>query len=75
MRCAAAALLDFRYERTNYPVALACASGNRVGVLLAARAFWFDGASPDQALTLGKQAGLTRLEPVVRSLLGLPSVP
>jgi protein tyrosine phosphatase (PTP) superfamily phosphohydrolase (DUF442 family) len=66
------ALLD---ERGNYPVALACASGNRVGALLAVRAFWLDGASPEQALALGRQAGLTRFEPAVRPLLGLPSIP
>jgi protein tyrosine phosphatase (PTP) superfamily phosphohydrolase (DUF442 family) len=63
-------LLD---DRSNYPVALACGSGNRVGALLAVRAFWLDGASPEEALALGTRAGLTRLEPTVRSLLGLPA--
>jgi protein tyrosine phosphatase (PTP) superfamily phosphohydrolase (DUF442 family) len=66
---ALAALLD---ERSNYPVAIACASGNRVGALLAVKAFWLDGASSEEALALGLRAGLTRLEPSVRSLLGLP---
>jgi protein tyrosine phosphatase (PTP) superfamily phosphohydrolase (DUF442 family) len=63
-------LLD---ERSNYPVAIACASGNRVGALLAVKAFWLDGVSPKEALALGERAGLTRLEPSVRLLLGLPA--
>jgi uncharacterized protein (TIGR01244 family) len=54
------------------PVVLACASGNRSGALLAVRAFWLEGASADEALALGRAAGLTRLEPSVRRLLGLP---
>lgn len=54
-----------------YPVVLFCSSGNRVGALLALRAAWLEDASPEEALTLGKNAGLTRLEPVVRQKLGL----
>lgn len=46
------------------PVLLHCLSGNRVGAILALRAK-LAGASPDEALALGKAAGLTRLEPVV----------
>ncbi len=57
------------------PVALVCASGNRSGALLALRAFWLDGKPADEALALGKSAGLTRLEPSVRRLLGLPALP
>jgi protein tyrosine phosphatase (PTP) superfamily phosphohydrolase (DUF442 family) len=66
------ALLD---ERAAYPVAVVCASGNRVGALLAVRTFWLDGTAAEEALALGRQAGLTRLEPAVRSLLGLPAAP
>ena len=55
-----------------YPIALACGSGNRAGALLAVRAFWLDGADPATALELGLRAGLTKLEPAVRQLLGLP---
>jgi protein tyrosine phosphatase (PTP) superfamily phosphohydrolase (DUF442 family) len=62
-------LLD---EWGRYPVALACSSGNRAGALLAVRAFWLDGADAASALELGLAAGLTRLEPSVRLLLGLP---
>ena len=39
------------------------------------RAFWLDGARPDAALDLGLRAGLTKLEPAVRLLLGLPPLP
>jgi protein tyrosine phosphatase (PTP) superfamily phosphohydrolase (DUF442 family) len=48
---------------------LYCASSNRVGALLALKAYWLDGADPDEALALGREAGLTGLEPNVRSLL------
>lgn len=57
------------------PRALACASGNRSGALLAVRAFWLEGWSAEEALALGKAGGLTRLEPSVRQLLGLPPLP
>ena len=50
---------------------LYCASGNRVGALLALRAAWIDGVAPEDALTLGRAAGLTRLEGAVVQLLGL----
>lgn len=56
-------------------VLVACSSGNRVGGLLALRAFHFQGASPEEALALGKRAGLTRAEPAVRKALGLPEGP
>jgi protein tyrosine phosphatase (PTP) superfamily phosphohydrolase (DUF442 family) len=59
-------------EWGRYPIALACSSGNRVGALLALRAFWLDGADAAAALELGRSGGLTRLEPAVRQLLGLP---
>lgn len=63
-------LLD---DKANYPVAVACARGNRVGALLAVKAFWLDGVPAEEALAFGQRAGLTRLEPTVRSLLGLPA--
>ncbi|HUP53453.1 MAG TPA: hypothetical protein VM198_13305 [Longimicrobiales bacterium] len=49
-----------------------CASSNRVGGLLALRAFWLDGASPEEALALGREAGLRGLEPAVAELMGQP---
>lgn len=51
-------------------VLLHCASGNRVGALLALMAVQEEGASAEQALQLGKAAGMKSLEPaVVRQLL------
>lgn len=50
------------------PVLLHCASGNRVGALLALRHSQL-GASDWEALAYGRDAGLTRLERVVRQRL------
>jgi len=55
------------------PVLVHCASANRVGALFALHAAWFDGASTEAALTLGRAAGLASLEPRVRELLDGPS--
>lgn len=46
-----------------------CASGQRVGALVALKAGWIDELPTEQALELGKKAGLQRLEPLVRALL------
>jgi protein tyrosine phosphatase (PTP) superfamily phosphohydrolase (DUF442 family) len=54
------------------PAVLHCASGNRVGALMALRAGWIHGADPEQALLTGRQWGLTRLAPVVEALLRNP---
>jgi protein tyrosine phosphatase (PTP) superfamily phosphohydrolase (DUF442 family) len=56
-------------------VLLHCVSGNRVGALLALRENWLYGASPEDALALGRAAGLTSLEPETRKLLGLEPPP
>ena len=53
------------------PVIVHCASGNRVGALLALRAAWVQGADPATALALGKASGLAGLESKVRELLGV----
>jgi len=50
---------------------LYCESSNRVGALMALKAFWVDGATPAEALELGKASGMTRLEPTVRQMLEL----
>lgn len=50
------------------PVLVHCASGNRVGAVLALR-HSLTGASPEESIELGKNAGLTRLEGVVRDRL------
>lgn len=53
----------------SHPAMVHCASGNRVGALLALKAFLVDGQSAEEALDLGRRAGLTRLEPAVEELL------
>jgi protein tyrosine phosphatase (PTP) superfamily phosphohydrolase (DUF442 family) len=56
------------------PTVLYCGSSNRVGALLALRAFWLDGASAEDALELGRAGGMTRLEPAVDELLAAAAV-
>lgn len=51
------------------PALLHCSSGNRVGALIAIRAAWVQGKSPEEALEIGKRWGLTRLAQPVRALL------
>lgn len=58
-------------EDSDGPVVVHCASSNRVGALFALKAFYVDEASPEDALAMGKETGLTRLEPVVRQQLSL----
>ncbi len=52
-------------------VLLHCASGNRVGALLALMAVQEEQLPPSQALALGRQAGLKSLTPTVEQKLGL----
>lgn len=52
-----------------HPVLIHCMSGNRVGALLALKAFFVDGKSPREALSDGLAAGLKALEPAVWQLL------
>lgn len=63
-----AAKLDEILSRYSEPVLIHCGSGNRVGALLALRKS-LHGASDDDAVTYGQDAGLTGLEPVIRSRL------
>jgi uncharacterized protein (TIGR01244 family) len=58
-------------EEADGPVVVHCASGNRVGALFALEAYYVDGKTPEEALAIGKAAGVTRLEPVVKQKLGL----
>lgn len=46
-----------------------CASGNRVGAFFALKAYQFDHKSADQAIYIGKQTGLTRLENYVKKVM------
>ncbi len=56
-------------QHAGQPVLVHCASGNRVGALLAVRAHRLQGQDAEQALATGRQAGMTRLEGAVRELL------
>ncbi len=51
------------------PVIIHCASGNRVGALLALRANLIQGQPAAEALNFGKAAGLTSLEDAVKQRL------
>lgn len=46
-----------------------CGSSNRVGALFALRAAWIKGATLEIALSDGRSAGLTGLEPAVRKAI------
>lgn len=61
--------LDRILKQDSGKTLLHCASGNRVGALLALARARVDGASTGQALQLGRDAGLTSLEPLVRAAL------
>jgi len=56
-------------------VLLHCASGNRVGALLALMAAQEERLPPAQALDLGRAAGLKSLAPAVAEKLGVPAEP
>ncbi|MCA9609471.1 MAG: tyrosine-protein phosphatase [Myxococcales bacterium] len=64
----AAARLDAILAAAEGPAIVHCASGNRVGALMALRAF-AAGASVEAALEAGRNAGLTGLEDAVRARL------
>lgn len=55
------------------PIVVYCSSGNRSGALFALEAYYVDGKSAKRALAIGESAGLTKLEPAVREVLGLPA--
>lgn len=65
--------LDRELERAlaEGPVLLHCASGNRIGALLALRAAWLEGVDPEKALQYGRDSGLTGLDAATSELLGL----
>jgi uncharacterized protein (TIGR01244 family) len=53
-------------------VLMHCASGNRVGAMMALRARWVQGKGADEALAIGKQSGLAGLASDVQQLLASP---
>ena len=66
--------LDALLQQYPGPVLVHCASGNRVGALLALRAS-LDGADDEKALALGRQGGLTGLEGAVKERLAGDDAP
>jgi uncharacterized protein (TIGR01244 family) len=63
-----AAKLDALLQGIDGPVLIHCASGNRVGAVLALRRS-LNGAGDEESLRFGEDAGMTRLEPRVREVL------
>lgn len=57
-------------DASGEPTMIHCASGNRVGAMMALRAHWLHGASAEDALKIGRDYGLTGMEPAVQQLLG-----
>ncbi|MGJ8670884.1 MAG: hypothetical protein ACSHXK_15465 [Oceanococcus sp.] len=55
-------------QRQDETVLIHCASSNRVGALLALGAA-LEGSTNEEALALGRSAGLTKMEPLVQALL------
>ena len=68
-RQAAATLADAMQRFDAEHLMVHCASGQRVGALVALKAGWVDGLSMEEAVAAGFKAGLGRLEPVVRAKL------
>ncbi|VAX09121.1 hypothetical protein MNBD_GAMMA26-2295 [hydrothermal vent metagenome] len=62
-------LMKVLEDKSNYPVMIHCASGNRAGALFAYNAAAIENRSIEEALSIGRNAGLTSLEPVVRQIL------
>lgn len=56
-------------ESADKGVLVHCASGNRVGAMMALRARWIEGKSADEAMAIGKAAGLTSMEAAVADKL------
>ena len=61
-----ASLMD---DCANHPLLVHCRSANRVGALIALKEYWYSGKSAEEALTLGRKAGLTKLEPGVVEIM------
>jgi uncharacterized protein (TIGR01244 family) len=62
-------LVDVLSRPENYPLIIHCKSGNRVGAMFALKAFHIDEKEIEEALLIGKMAGLTKLTPTVKKIL------
>ena len=60
---------DVLSKPENYPLIVHCKSGNRVGAMFALKAFHIDEMEIEEALLIGKMAGLTKLAPTVKKIL------
>ena len=67
-----ARLLRDALAGANGPVLVHCASANRAGALLAVSEARYGGAAPEQAIALGRKAGMASTEARVRALLQAP---
>jgi uncharacterized protein (TIGR01244 family) len=56
-------------ETSSDNVLIHCASGNRVGALLALQARWVQGKTAEESLAIGKAAGMTSLSADVQKLV------
>ncbi len=63
--------LDAAMNDLKQPVLVHCASSNRVGGLLAYRAYALQHKTAEQALSFGRSAGMKSTEKKVKKLLGL----
>ena len=64
----AAEQFDAQLNAADGPVLVHCASGNRVGALFAIRAFFVTCLDAETSLQIGREHGLTKLEPMVQAL-------
>jgi len=64
---------DEAMESAPRPMLLHCSSGNRVAGLYAVWLATRKGVPAEEAVRSGKAAGMTRLRPLVRKTLGLPT--
>ena len=62
---------DELLQKAARPTVVHCGSSNRVGALMALRAAHVQKKGAPEALSVGRKAGLTALEPLVVQLLGL----
>lgn len=51
------------------PTLVHCASGNRVGALIALKEYWLEGACAEDAFNLGLSAGLTKYTEEIKQVL------
>ncbi len=60
---------DMLSKPENYPLIIHCKSGERVGAMFALKAFHIDEKEIEEALLIGKMAGMSKLAPQVKKIL------